>query len=175
MALLAGCGRDDEQAAQTPVAAAPAKCADADTDGICDTDDQCPATKPGTRVGPAGCDCDYTLRTHFAPESAELTAEDTAELDKLAAVLTNPKLNFVAAEVHGHTDDDGDEAYNMDLSRQRADAVARYLESKGVALGDRFATHGFGEQVPIADNQTEEGRAQNRRVTIHRSDCAPAN
>ena len=163
--------------APTPVAAAPAPaaCSDADNDGVCDTDDQCPNTKPGTRVGPAGCDCDYTLRTHFAFDSAELTAEDKAQLDRLAEVLTRPELDFVAGEIVGHTDSVGDAAYNTQLSKRRADAVASYLKSRGVVLGDRFATQGMGEDNPIADNATEDGRAQNRRVTIRRLDCGPAN
>ena len=180
LALLGGCACNQEEPATpvaepAPVAAAPAACSDADDDGVCDTADQCPNSKPGTRVGPAGCDCDYTLRTHFAFDSAELTAEDMAQLDRLAEMLRRPELNFVAGEIHGHTDDVGDAAYNEKLSKRRADAVASYLESKGVVLSDRFATKGYGEAKPIADNTTEDGRAQNRRATIHRSDCGPAN
>ena len=53
--------------------------------------------------------------------------------------------------------------------------MASYLESKGVALGERFVTKGFGEEKPIAENATEDGRAQNRRATIRRGDCGPAN
>jgi outer membrane protein OmpA-like peptidoglycan-associated protein len=153
------------------VAAAPAKCPDADHDGVCDADDQCPNTPAGKRVGPGGCDCDYTLRTHFAFNSAELTAADKAELDQLVPVLTNPKLHFIAGEIDGYTDNIGKPEYNLALSKRRADAVANYLKSKGVQLGDRFVTQGFGETKPIADNKTEEGRAQNRRATIHRTDC----
>jgi len=156
------------------VAAAPAKCPDGDKDGVCDAVDQCPDTPPGTRVGPAGCDCDYTLRTHFAFDSAVLTAEDKAELDRLAAVLMNPKLHFAAGEIRGHTDNIGNAQYNLDLSKRRADAVASYLKSKGVVMGDRFVTKGFGDTKPIADNKTEDGRAQNRRATIQRTDCGPA-
>lgn len=177
IALLAGCACNKrEEAAPAPVvAAAPAQCADSDSDGVCDSADQCPDTAAGTRVGPAGCDCDYTLRTHFAFDSAELTVEDKADLDKLASVLLNPKLNFVAGQIDGYTDSVGDAAYNEKLSQRRAAAVASYLESKGVSLGSRFSANGFGEENPIADNQTEEGRAQNRRVTIRRTDCGPAN
>lgn len=171
IALLAGCG--EEKATPPPVAAAPEKCADADMDGVCDTADQCPDTKPGTRVGPVGCNCDYTLHTHFATDSAELAPEDTAELDRLAAVMMNPKLNFVVGEIDGYTDNSGDAAHNEQLSKERADAVANYLKSKGVVLGDRFNTHGFGAANPIADNSTEEGREENRRVTIRRIDCGP--
>jgi outer membrane protein OmpA-like peptidoglycan-associated protein len=154
-----------------PAPAAPAKCPDADKDGVCDANDACPNTPPGTRVGPAGCDCDYVLRTHFAFDSAELTAEDKTALDQLARTLVDPRLHFVTGEIDGYTDSTGEPQYNLGLSKRRADAVAAYLKSKGVAFGDRFITQGFGEERPIADNKTEEGRAQNRRVSIHRTDC----
>jgi OmpA-OmpF porin, OOP family len=152
---------------------APAKCPDADNDGVCDANDACPNTPPGTRVGPAGCDCDYVLRTHFAFNSAELNAEDKAALDQLAKTLLDPRLHFVTGEIHGYTDNTGPAEYNLKLSKRRADAAAAYLKSKGVAFGDRFTTQGFGEERPIADNGTAEGRAQNRRVSIHRTDCGP--
>jgi outer membrane protein OmpA-like peptidoglycan-associated protein len=159
--------------APKPAPAAPAKCPDADKDGVCDADDACPNTPPGTRVGKAGCDCEYVLRTHFAFNSAELTAEDKTALDQLARTLVDPRLNFVTGEIDGYTDSTGDPQYNIGLSKRRADAVASYLRSKGVGFGDRFVTQGYGEERPIADNKTEEGRAQNRRVSIHRTDCGP--
>lgn len=83
----------------------------------------------------------------------------------------NPKLNFVTGEIDGYTDNVGDPQYNVKLSKRRDDAVADYLRSKGVKMSDRFMTQGFGEEHPIADNKTEEGRAQNRRAPIHRTDC----
>ena len=177
IALLVGCGEEKKPAPPPPpaVVTAPEKCADTDMDGVCDADDQCPDTKAGTRIGPVGCNCDYTLQTHFANDSANLVdAQDKAELDRLAAVMTNPKLQFVAGEIDGYTDNVGDAAYNEKLSKERADAVANYLKSKGVVLGERFTTKGFGAADPIAANNTEEGRAENRRVTIRRTDCGPA-
>ena len=105
-------------------------------DGVCDTNDQCPDTKAGTRVGPAGCNCDYTLQTHFANDSANLVdAADKAELDRLAAVMTNPKLQFVAGEIDGYTDNVGDAAYNEKLSKERADAVAELPEVERCRVG----------------------------------------
>jgi outer membrane protein OmpA-like peptidoglycan-associated protein len=161
--------------AAAPVAAAPvvaAKCADSDKDGVCDTADKCPNTPAGERVGPAGCSCDITLRTHFAFDSAELTAEDKAALDKAAARLK--ELNFVEGTATGHTDSVGEEAYNQKLSERRAQAVVDYLAAQGVAPG-RIKAIGMGEAKPIATNETEAGRAENRRVTIRRTDCGPAN
>jgi outer membrane protein OmpA-like peptidoglycan-associated protein len=159
-------------AAPVAVAAAPTKCADADNDGVCDTADRCANTPAGDRVGPYGCSCDVTIRTHFAFDSTELTAEDKAELDRVATRLT--ELEFVGGTATGHTDGVGDEAYNQKLSERRAQAVVDYLAAKGVAPG-RITAIGMGETKPLADNGTEEGRAQNRRVTIRRTDCGPAN
>jgi outer membrane protein OmpA-like peptidoglycan-associated protein/opacity protein-like surface antigen len=153
-------------------AAAATKCADSDNDGVCDSADRCPNTPAGDRVGPYGCSCDVTIRTHFAFDSAELTAEDKAELDRVAARLI--ELEFVGGTATGHTDNVGEEAYNQKLSERRAQAVVDYLHAKGVSPG-RITAIGMGETKPLADNATEEGRAQNRRVTIRRTDCGPAN
>jgi len=150
----------------------PAKCVDSDHDGVCDDVDQCPNTPPGKRVGPAGCDCDYTLTTHFAFNSAKLSNEDMDQLDKLAKILVNPKLSFISGRVDGHTDSVGKPAYNQKLSERRAHAVADYLESKGVATGSHLTVEGHGENDPVADNKTEDGRAENRRVVISRTDCS---
>jgi OmpA-OmpF porin, OOP family len=164
-----------DKVAPAPVAAAPiaapAKCSDTDGDGVCDTTDQCPNTPPGTRVGSMGCDCDYTLQLQFAFDSAKLSASDMAQLDKLVPVLNNPKLGFVAGTVVGHTDSIGDANYNLGLSKRRAESVANYLKSHGVNLGSRFTLKGMGEADPIASNDTEAGRAENRRVVVSRTDC----
>jgi outer membrane protein OmpA-like peptidoglycan-associated protein len=72
----------------------------------------------------------------------------------------NPTYNL---EVLGHTDDQGDDANNMKLSKDRAAAVEKYLEDKGVNTG-RVRSEGFGETMPVADNKTSAGRAKNRRV-----------
>ncbi len=161
-----------EAAPVAVAAAAPSKCADADNDGVCDTADKCPNTVAGARVGPHGCDCDVTIRTHFAFDSAELTAEDKAELERVAARLL--ELEFVGGTATGHTDSVGDEAFNQKLSERRAQTVVDFLTAKGVGAG-RVTAIGMGETKPLADNATEEGRAQNRRVTIRRTDCGPAN
>lgn len=160
--------------APAPTVAAVAKCSDADGDGVCDTADQCPNTPAAARVGSGGCDCDYSLQLGFAHDSAELHADDIAKLDAILPVLLNSKVGFIGGEINGHTDSTGTEAYNLGLSKRRAEAVASYYRSKGVKLGDRFVTNGFGEAHPIASNDTSEGRAQNRRVVLRRTDCGPA-
>jgi outer membrane protein W len=155
--------------APAPVVAA--KCSDADGDGVCDADDKCPGTPAGDRVGPFGCSCDVVIRTNFAFDSAELTAQDKATLDTAAARLK--ELQFVEGTATGHTDNIGTAEYNQKLSERRAQAVVDYLAAKGVYPG-RIKPSGMGLTKPIADNATEEGRAQNRRVTIRRTDCGPA-
>ncbi|MNH40347.1 Outer membrane porin F precursor [compost metagenome] len=66
----------------------------------------------------------------------------------------------------GHTDSVGSDAYNQALSERRASSVAEYLLSQGVAP-NKITSEGKGESQPIADNETEEGRAKNRRVELH--------
>ncbi len=166
-------------AAAAPVAAAvaappppppppPAPPADSDGDGVPDSIDQCPDTPKGDRVGPQGCSCDVTRQVHFATDSAVLTSEDKNILDELADSLV--KLKFVSGTVVGHTDSAGADAYNQRLSERRAKAVAEYLETKGIAAG-RLSVSGAGESQPIADNNTKDGRALNRRVVLKRTDC----
>jgi outer membrane protein OmpA-like peptidoglycan-associated protein len=149
----------------------PAKCPDGDEDGVCDAVDQCPNTPAGARVDAIGCDCDFTMHLQFALNSAELSDGDKQQLDTLIQTLKNPKLNFVSATVDGYTDSTGTEEYNLGLSKRRAESVMNYLHAGGVALGDRFAVNGYGEANPVASNATKEGRAENRRVVIHRTDC----
>ncbi|MEL6202620.1 MAG: OmpA family protein [Pseudomonadota bacterium] len=86
-----------------------------------------------------------------------------ATLDSVVLVLN--RYNQTIIDVYGHTDSTGDEGYNLGLSQRRANSVANYFTSKGVD-GRRLLVTGFGESRPIADNGTEAGRAQNRRVEI---------
>jgi OOP family OmpA-OmpF porin len=67
-------------------------------------------------------------------------------------------------EVHGYTSSEGSNAYNMKLSQKRSQSVASYLASKGVT--NHLVARGYGESQPIADNRTEQGREQNRRVEL---------
>jgi OmpA-OmpF porin, OOP family len=76
---------------------------------------------------------------------------------------------LITGVIEGHTDSNGSAEYNQDLSERRAKAVREYLVSKGVA-GSRLTAEGVGETRPIADNTNAEGRAQNRRVVLRRTD-----
>lgn len=99
----------------------------------------------------------------FAFDSASLQPQFYPVLDNVAGTLT--QYNQTVVEVAGHTDSVGTDAYNQTLSVQRANSVANYLMGKGL-VRDRFIVTGAGETRPIASNDTESGRAQNRRVEI---------
>ena len=106
---------------------------------------------------------DYTLDASlFAFDSAALSSKAQASLDKLAVAL---KDSGKKAEVNGYTDSTGSAEYNVDLSKRRAQAVASYLEGKGVAAKN-LTVNGYGATDFVASNDTPEGRAQNRRVDI---------
>ncbi len=100
---------------------------------------------------------------NFDFDKATLRQEDVSELDKNVEALK--AWGDVNIEVAGHTDSMGSDAYNMRLSKQRADAVRNFLISRGVAA-DRLTAKGYGESQPVADNATEEGRFKNRRVEL---------
>lgn len=99
----------------------------------------------------------------FALNSSDLNAQFFNVLDGVAIVLK--EYNKTVVEVAGHTDSTGSDAYNLQLSQRRADAVASYLVSQGIKR-ERLITVGAGEAYPIASNDTEQGRAANRRVEL---------
>jgi outer membrane protein OmpA-like peptidoglycan-associated protein len=84
-------------------------------------------------------------------------------LSEMAETLE--KYEDTEIRIEGHTDDVGAKSYNKELSMERAMAVSSYLKNKGVS-SDRFIIEGFGESQPLAENDTEQGRQQNRRVEI---------
>ncbi len=121
-------------------------------------------TLPGAEVERVGDGIKVTLNesiVNFAFDSSDLTSTAKTNLDKLASVLlNNPDTNI---NIYGYTDSKGSDDYNLKLSDRRAAAVKSYLASKGVS-GDRMFTMGMGEADPVASNDTDAGRAQNRRV-----------
>ncbi|MBA4805723.1 MAG: OmpA family protein [Brevundimonas sp.] len=100
----------------------------------------------------------------FPTDRHALSPEAEQRLAELAQRLRAENRN-VYLEIQGHTDAAGDEAYNEELGEARAEAVRRALSRQGVAL-NRMATISYGETAPVASNDTPEGRAQNRRVSI---------
>ncbi len=102
-------------------------------------------------------------RIGFNSDSAVLTAASSDQIDSIAAILrAYPRAHVTIA---GHTDNVGTEEANVTLSRARAEAVAQRLTTAGVGA-DRVHAEGYGSQKPIADNSSDAGRAQNRRVEL---------
>ena len=115
-----------------------------------------------TRVG-EGLVVTFESGLMFDFDSDRLREESKKNLDNLATSLSNfgdSKLLLV-----GHTDAQGTDSYNLDLSRRRSEAVGAYLQSKGVSAA-RVQTAGRGETEPVASNDTDPGRQQNRRVEV---------
>ncbi len=139
---------------------------DDDNDGVKNSRDKCPNTRPGAVVDADGCEVEVVIdlpMVNFAFDSAKLTADSYSTLDDAVATLNRHKN--VMIEVAGHTDSKGDESYNLGLSDRRAAAVRDYLISKGIEA-DRMTSAGYGESRPIATNATDAGRAQNRRTEL---------
>ena len=144
---------------------------DRDGDGVLDKDDQCPDV-PGT-VANNGCPevsvevikqlNEYSKTILFDYDKATIRKESYAALQSIADIMKEyPNAKFL---IEGHTDSRGSDAYNMKLSKERAASVHDYLVNIGMD-DDRLRSEGFGEERPIATNNTAAGRQQNRRVEI---------
>ncbi len=148
---------------------------DSDGDGVPDYLDKCPTVPAATTDGcpppgpvaapePPPPPAKLVLEgVNFDNDSAKLRYDADEILDKAAATLK--EWGDVKVEVAGYTDSNNSDAYNLELSNRRANAVRDYLISKGIDAG-RLTAKGYGETNPIADNDTEEGRAKNRRVEL---------
>jgi len=137
---------------------------DSDGDGVVDRKDRCPGTPAGIKVDRKGCAEPIVLKgVNFENDSAVLTAKAKSILNGVAGSLK--KRPDIKITIAGHTDSRGSSAYNKMLSQRRADSVRRYLGSKGVKVSNLTAK-GFGEEQPIATNNTAAGRADNRRVEL---------
>jgi outer membrane protein OmpA-like peptidoglycan-associated protein len=114
------------------------------------------------RVG-EGIVVEFSEKILFGFNQSNLNASASSNLDKLTTILKEyPDTDI---EIQGHTDSKGTDEYNMTLSEKRAGSVATYLRAKGIA-SNRIRTKGYGETAPVASNDTEDGRAQNRRVNF---------
>ncbi|MCP3943586.1 MAG: OmpA family protein [Desulfobacteraceae bacterium] len=134
---------------------------DTDADGVHNITDKCPESPENIRVNDSGC---WTLNELlFKFNKTIINPIAYPKLDEVARHMkNNPRMRV---EIQGHTDNIGSEAYNMNLSLRRANAVANYLVRKGVSR-TRMVTTGFGFKSPVALNSTSFGRALNRRVDI---------
>ncbi|MGF1548749.1 MAG: OmpA family protein, partial [Thiotrichales bacterium] len=143
---------------------------DADKDGVVDSADLCPNTPAGVEVDGTGCEktASITLEgVNFKTASAELTADSSAVLERVVAALR--AATTLKIEVAGHTDSQGNDELNQQLSQKRAESVRQYLINAGVDA-DRLVAKGYGEVEPVASNDTDDGRAKNRRVELKRLD-----
>ena len=134
---------------------------DSDSDGVLDKDDNCP-NEAGS-IDNSGCP-DVNLdgfSLKFDTDKAVLSERVKEELAEIYSKLnSNPTVTVL---VEGHADETGPEGYNQALSERRANSVVEYLIELGVSA-DRLSTKGYGETMPLSDNNTSEGRAANRRV-----------
>ncbi|MFJ7282017.1 OmpA family protein [Pseudomonas sp. NPDC099000] len=155
---------------------------DEDDDGVFDRRDRCPDTPADTPVEHHGCPLpQYPASVKpaepvqpevitlpgdvlFAFNKSDLSPSAQSQLDALMSKLQN--ADVVSIKVIGHTDGVGSDEYNQALSERRASSVAAYLLSQGLAP-NKLTSEGRGESQPMADNETDEGRAKNRRVELH--------
>lgn len=161
---------------------------DEDGDGVFDRRDLCPDTPANTPVNHLGCPLPQyppaqpkpeepvaqsepeviTLSDQgqvlFAFDSAQLTPDAQQHLQALVPKLSDAAMTRV--KVIGHTDGVGSDSYNQGLSERRASSVADYLTGHGVEP-NKVSSEGRGKREPVADNDTDAGRAQNRRVELH--------
>lgn len=153
--------------APVPVVAAPVD-VDSDGDGVYDSKDKCPNTVKGLKVDEVGCPVvlektlEINLDILFDTAKSDVKEEYLPQVQKLADAMTQYANTVV--HIQGHTDSQGSDALNNKLSQSRADAVKAALITKFGIAADRVTAQGYGESKPIADNNTAEGRAQNRRV-----------
>jgi OOP family OmpA-OmpF porin len=139
---------------------------DSDGDGVPDYRDDCPATPKGKVVGANGCQHELLVElpgVYFDFDRYSLKTEAVEVLTEVVANLNEHDLIHISVE--GHTDWTGTEAYNQKLSDQRAGAVVEFLRRHGVSES-RLSWVGYGEAQPVASNDTEQGRARNRRVEL---------
>lgn len=142
-----------------------ASASDYDTDGVANDIDRCRDTMAGTVVDKEGCGLfdGILANSTFSSGSAGLGENVKASLDNMVTrLIAFPEVRIA---IEGHTDGKGPEDINMNVSRARAHMVRDYLIRQGVPA-QQLETHAFGEMQPLADNETEKGRDQNRRIAF---------
>jgi outer membrane protein OmpA-like peptidoglycan-associated protein len=144
-------------------------CPDTDGDGVFDNKDVCPAVAgPASNKGCPEIKKEVVEKIalaakgiYFETGSEVILATSFVNLDILAGILN--EFPEASVYIEGHTDNVGDPAKNLELSQKRADAVMAYLINKGIKPS-RLVANGYGDTKPIADNNTKDGKAKNRRV-----------
>ena len=138
---------------------------DDDGDGVNNCIDKCPDTIKGLSVDADGCPIAdiVTLKINFDFDKSDIKPQYHQELADFASYMRQQQ-SFTVVEIAGHTDSVGTDAYNQKLSERRAKAVRDYLV-KELGMDDKlFSAVGYGESKPIATNDTDAGRAENRRI-----------
>lgn len=138
---------------------------DDDKDGVSNCVDKCPDTPKGAIVDREGCWAFHGVLFDFDSDKVK-SKYDPLIQNAVEVMKLNPGLTV---EIQGHTDSYGTDAYNEKLSQRRANAVKGELVKLGVD-GKRLTTQGYGESQPVDTNETDEGRAYNRRVNYKRTD-----
>ena len=148
-----------------PAAAVAPPDGDRDGDGVADSRDRCPDTPKGEIVDEFGCTLKLTLHINFDFDKSDIKPEFAADLKTAGEfVVKNKDVPYILVE--GYTDSVGEDAYNQKLSERRAEAVRQYLIDHFDIDPKRLVARGGGESNPVADNGTDTGRAENRRVEI---------
>ncbi len=142
---------------------------DSDNDGVPDYKDACPGTdQPGARIDSRGCyeilkeKVSVELNVQFDFDSAKARPAHRAEVKRVYDFMRAYPQTKVTIE--GHTDSRGSNEYNQKLSQRRANTIANMLTTEFDVAADRITAIGYGEERPIASNDTDEGRQDNRRV-----------
>lgn len=139
---------------------------DDDKDGIVNSEDICPGTRPGKMVNKRGCEKDekisMRLQVLFPKGGSELNSESNPHLNSLAEFMNeHPETRL---EIQGHTDNTGSHEKNKKISEERANAVKTFLVEEAGIQPSRISAYGYGDKRPVRENTTPEGRAENRRV-----------
>lgn len=137
---------------------------DDDHDGVNNCQDKCPDTPKGAKVDKDGCWAYHGLFFDFDSDKIKPNFEPALK-NAVEVLHINPSLKV---EIQGHTDSYGSDAYNQNLSERRAKAIKNELIKRGID-GNRMSPVGYGESQPAETNETEEGRAYNRRVVFDRT------
>lgn len=134
---------------------------DSDGDGVVDSKDKCPTTPKGDVVNQDGCTLIFDLKINFDFDSDKITNTAETKIKEFADLMKSYPNS--KGRISAHTDSKGSAKYNQKLSEKRAAAAVQALETFGISK-DRLTATGYGETMPAASNDTEEGRAANRRV-----------
>ena len=163
-----GAARPDSAEEAEPIVTQVVKVLDSDADGVIDANDKCPGTAKDVKVNSTGCKIKKVtvdtieLDIKFPTNSSDVRAEYMSELKKVADFLS--KHEDLVVDIEGHSDSRGEAGYNKWLSQRRATSVKTAIVNQFSIDVKRINAIGFGEEKPVASNDTAAGRQTNRRV-----------